>query len=48
MNETNKNIMQQKKEAIKKPLNVITLGQTEGDNINRMITINNLLLIQLA
>jgi hypothetical protein len=40
--------MQQKKEAIWKPLNVITLEQTEGNNINGMITISSLLLIQLA
>jgi hypothetical protein len=29
-----------------KPLNVITLGQMESDNINRMITITDCLLIQ--
>jgi hypothetical protein len=29
-----------------KPLNVITLGQMESDNINQMITITNCLLIQ--
>jgi hypothetical protein len=28
----------------RKPLNVITLGQRESDNINRMITISNRLL----
>jgi hypothetical protein len=31
-----------------KPLNVITLGQRESDNINRMITISDRLLIQSA
>jgi hypothetical protein len=31
-----------------KPLNVITLGQRESDNINRMITISNRLLKQKA
>ena len=30
----------------RKPLNVITLGQRESDNINRMITISNCRLIQ--
>jgi hypothetical protein len=29
-----------------KPLNVITLGQRESDNINQMITISSCLLIQ--
>ncbi len=32
----------------RKPLNVITLGQRESDNINRMITISNCLLKQKA
>ncbi len=31
-----------------KLLNVVTLRQTESDNINQMITISNLLLIQLT
>jgi hypothetical protein len=31
-----------------KPLNVITLGQTESENINPMITISVMLLIQRA
>ena len=30
------------------PLNVITLGQRESDNINRMITISDCLLIKSA
>jgi hypothetical protein len=32
----------------RKQLNVITLGQRESDNINRMITISDRLLIQSA